>query len=351
MFRIFFFMLIFSSCAKTVYIAEQARGQFGLQWNARTNQEMLADPNVSEEHKEKIKLIETYRQWFFDYWQRPADGIYSKTTLLENEAVTWLVIASAWNEIKAREECFPFTGCFPYIGFFKKQSAQEWVKKRQDEGYQTWLRPVYAYSTLGHFEDRILSSFFQYDQYELAELVFHEMFHVMYFLKNNVDFNENIANFFGEQMAREYFKQRQDPGFEAWKERMKISSDLRQLIAHSARELQNIYGAKKLTEIEAKKVLNDYVEQKLRPALVLVCEQAKLKKCKIAEGEWNNARLAALMTYEKAADDFTALFKTHGNDLKSLLAYVKAKEKEFQHSAQKDFTDFLFSDRMVENSP
>ena len=341
-----------SGCAKTAYIAEQAKGQLALQWNGRPNNEILNDSKVPDEHKEKIRLVEVYREYFFKYWSRKPDSIYSKTTLLENEAVTWLVITSPWNEIKANEECFPFTGCFPYIGFFKKDSALEWKKEREEEGMQTFIRPVYAYSTLGHFEDRILSSFFQYDQYELAELVFHELFHVMYFLKDNVDFNENLANFFGEQMAREYFENRKDAGFEAWKKRLKASGKLRAVIANGAKELNQIYVDKKPKDKqEAESLMGEYIENSLRPALEKGCKQASLVTCKIAKGEWNNARLAATMTYEKAAPDFEKLFKTHGNDLKRLLGFIKEREKEFKASGQKDFTDFLFSDRMVETTP
>src|SRR5690606_17570522 len=139
----------------------------------------------------------------------------------------------------------------------KKDSALDWVKDKKEEGFQTWMRPVYAYSTLGYFEDRILSSFFQYDKYELAELVFHELFHVMYFLKNNVDFNENIANFFGEQMAREYFKNHNDNGYEEWKARINASGTLRKVVASGARELNGLYKAKpELSREEAQNLMN-----------------------------------------------------------------------------------------------
>lgn len=349
--RLLLIMLLCCSCAKTAYIAEQARGQIGLQWSGRDNQEVLSDASIAEQDKEKIRLVETYREWFFKYWQRKPDDIYSKTTMLEDEAVTWLVITSPWNEVKAVKECFPITGCFPYLGFFKKKSAEEWIEDKKEEGLQTWMRPVYAYSTLGYFEDRILSSFFHYDKYELAELVFHELFHVMYFLKDNVDFNENLANFFGEQMAREYFTGHNDDGYDAWKARLKASNTLRKVVATGARELDGLYKAKPdLKREEAQVLMNDYIENNLRPALEAGCKEAGLATCKIAKADWNNARLAATMTYEKAAPDFERLFKTHGNDLKALLAYIKQRETEFEDSDQKDFTEFLFSDRMVENA-
>ena len=63
-----------------------------------------------------------------------------------------------------------------------------------------------TYSTLGYFDDPILSSFFNYNKFDLTVLIFHELFHTIYFYKNKVQLNENLANFFGREMAIEYYK-------------------------------------------------------------------------------------------------------------------------------------------------
>ncbi len=350
MLRLVLLTFILSGCAKTVYIAEQASGQISLQWNGRANEDVLNDEKISSEYKEKIRLVQTYREWFFKYWDREPDSIYSKTTMLESEAVTWLVITSPWDEVKAIKECFPFTGCFPYLGFFNKKSALKWKESKHKENHQTWMRPVYAYSTLGHFEDRILSSFFQYDKYELAELVFHELFHVMYFLKSNVDFNENIANFFGEQMAKEYFEDRNDSGYLEWKKRLAGSREIRKTIADGARALNKLYADKKpLEKAQGDEILSQFLEQNFLPEIKATCARVNIPNCSAAKGEWNNARFAATMTYEKAAPDFEQLYYKQGASLRRLLTYIKRQEEEFRQSKEKDFTDFLFSDRMVEN--
>lgn len=341
--------LIFSGCAKTIYIAEQTKGQLSLQWNGVENKELLQDPAISIEVKNKIRLIEEYKKYFYNYWKVELGGIYTKTTMLENEAVTWLVITSHWNEVKALKECFPFTGCFPYLGFFNKESATNWMKDKKEEGLQAWMRPVYAYSTLGYFEDRILSSFFEYDQYELAELVFHELFHVLYFLKDNVEFNENLANFYGEEMAKEYFENRNDSGYLEWKNRLKASSIIRRQVSDHAKELHQLYETQKpKDQNEAQKILKEFVDQTFRPKIDQECKKLGLKKCSVSKGEWNNARFAATLTYEKAAPNFYELFKTHGDNLVAMLDFIKQREKDFDSSGEKDFTAFLFSDKMNE---
>ena len=129
-------IILFSSCAKVGYVYDQGLRQISLLHKARSNSEILSDVRISSKHKEKIMKIEQYKQFFYNFWKRDQTKIYSKTTILENEAVTYLVIASPYDEIKAKKECFPFLGCFPYLGFFEKEKASEHAQNLQKEGVQ-----------------------------------------------------------------------------------------------------------------------------------------------------------------------------------------------------------------------
>jgi len=200
-----------SGCAKLGYLTEQGIGQVKLQMSGESNNAILKNPKISPSIKRKIILVEEYKKFFYHHFgQKPSD-IYSKTTILSNKAVTYLVVASSHTEIKAHEFEFPVMGSFPYIGFFNLDSAKKFSDNlKETEDLVTWIRPVYAYSTLGYFEDRILSSFFHYDDIELAELVFHELFHTLFFIRDEVDLNENLANLYGKEMLQEYFKDRDE---------------------------------------------------------------------------------------------------------------------------------------------
>jgi len=110
------------------------------------------------------------------------------------------VNASPFYEVKPKMFSFPLMGSFPYIGFFDQKSALKYATKLGKEDYYTYVRPVYAYSTLGYFEDKILSSFFFLDDITLVETIYHELFHTLFFAKDEVDFNENLASFFAQKM-------------------------------------------------------------------------------------------------------------------------------------------------------
>ena len=106
------------------YVFKQASAQIQLELDGVKNEEVLADKNNKEEHKKKIKQILEYKKFFYEYFKLEPTAIYDKTTFLESEAVTYLVVASKKNEIKALEHEFPIVGKFPYIGFFNKEDAK-----------------------------------------------------------------------------------------------------------------------------------------------------------------------------------------------------------------------------------
>ncbi|MCB9091755.1 MAG: aminopeptidase [Halobacteriovoraceae bacterium] len=330
-----FFLFLLLGCSKFLYLTEQGVGQFKIQWNSREIKEVLEDPKVSPEIKDKILKIQTYKKYFYDYFKKPYQDIYSEVTFLDREAVSHLVIASLFDRVEPHKEWFPFMGEFPYLGFFSKESAEEYAQDMREKDYYTYVRPVYAYSSLGYFEDRILSSFFQYDDYELAEMVFHEIFHTVFFVKDNVDVNENLANYFGKQLMQVYFK------FDAKeKEKLKKEEELRRQMRDHLVGLIREYK-KELVENkpknmkESRVMLDKFLKKNFLPSLEKKCQELKLKTCHILEGDWNNARFAAYMTYEKKGDFISKLRDKVGGDLRNFLAYLDRQYQNYNESKPK----------------
>lgn len=345
--KILTLLFLGSGCAKFSYVVEQGIGQLSLQWRGVPNHKLLDDDSIAPEIKKKIREVEQYKSYFYAYWEREESEIYSKTTLLDRSAVTYLVVASPYDRIEPVEECFWFVGCFPYLGFFNENSAKKYQKRLERREYVTMRRPVYAYSTLGRFNDRLLSSFFVFHGIDLAELIFHELYHTIFFVKSEVDLNENLANFFGREMALEYFnvsaKERKDQ-----QEREEIQSELRREVVRLTRKLNEHYRENHPLDLDrAKELMDKFMKAVFFPSVTDKCTGLglDLAECWPLHHNWNNARLAAFMTYERQGRQVQALYEREGRSLRALQLYIEEKYEQYQSQRphRKSFEDFLFS--------
>jgi predicted aminopeptidase len=288
--------------------------------------------------------VNEYKKFFYHFFKQSPTSIYTKTTILDSEAVSYLVIASSHKEIEPFQFKFPFVGEFPYIGFFSKESAESFASSlAKDKNLVTWVRPVFAYSTLGYFEDRILSSFFKFDDVELAELVFHELFHTIFFIKNEVDLNENLANFFGKELLKEYFKDRNElKDYLKTEEKISLRNQkIVELILILQNEFNKMGGF--LTDQKADILTQRFVEEVFRPQIKNFCLEIDLssKHCKIDE-PWNQAAFAAFLTYEEEQDFLGHLYSSLKMNLKDFLAWIKQEYTLFkEQDKHESFTDYL----------
>lgn len=331
-----------ASCSQISYVAKQGVGQVSLEWNGRDNKEVLEDESVAFSHKEKIRLIGKYKKFFYDYFDKEPTGIYDETTFLNDPAVTYLVIASPANEIKALQHKFPFVGSFPYLGFFDLKDAKAFERKQQKEGMETYLRPVYAYSTLNQwiFDDNILSSFFGYSELELAELIFHELFHTVFFVKSEVALNENMAQYFSRELVFEYFKYSKLEKEKYIVRKEKDKQLTRQIVALTLK-LQEEYVTAGRAPSKAEGIRTRFMREVFEPEMTKVCKELELEKCWPLEKNWNNARFAAFLTYEAGQNKIEAFAQKNFPDLKSFLAYLIKKSENYKGGDGESFEEFI----------
>src|SRR4029450_3056620 len=107
----------------------------------------------------------------------PDNASYLSYADLNRPAVVWNVFAAPQFSVEPQGECFPITGCVAYRGFYSEAEAQRHADKLRGEGYDVHVGAVPAYSTLGWFDDPLLSTFIRYPHAQLARLLFHELSH------------------------------------------------------------------------------------------------------------------------------------------------------------------------------
>ena len=65
---------------------------------------------------------------------------------------------------------------------------------------------VAAYSTLGHFNDPVLSTMMGWNDVELAAIIFHELTHQLLYVPNDSSFNEALATTVEEEGVRRWLR-------------------------------------------------------------------------------------------------------------------------------------------------
>jgi len=120
--------------------------------------------------------------------------------------VVWNVFAAPEFSVEPKKECFPFTGCVSYRGFYSEDEARRHAAKLREAGYDVYVGGVPAYSTLGYFDDPLLSTFIRYPDSQLARLVFHELAHQLVYAKGDTTFNESFAVTVEEEGVRRWLE-------------------------------------------------------------------------------------------------------------------------------------------------
>ena len=204
-------ILIFSGLIYTQYNlirygVSQLNGQLNILWNSRPIDEVLSDSKIHDTIKQKLILIQEIKAFAVDSLGIKKSKNYTTYFDQQNKPLLYVLTGAAEFEMKNYEWSFPFLGRVSYKGFFKEEAGMLEEKELIKNGYDTDLGTVGAWSTLGWFNDPILSGMLKRNEGNLANLIIHELTHGTLYVKDNVEFNENLASFIGEKGAIEFLK-------------------------------------------------------------------------------------------------------------------------------------------------
>jgi predicted aminopeptidase len=191
-------LLAASTCAHALagcgadYYFQSASGQLDLIARAKPLGEVIGS-TPDARLRDRLERARAIRAYASEALGLPDNGSFTRYTDVGRPFVLWNVFAAPELSLKPREWCFPVAGCVAYRGYFREDEARAEAARLVAEGYDVHVGGVPAYSTLGWFDDPILSSFIRYPDVELARLVFHELAHQIVYAKDDTTFNESFA--------------------------------------------------------------------------------------------------------------------------------------------------------------
>jgi predicted aminopeptidase len=184
---------LLSGCSTIEYYAQAIGGHLDVMGRAARIEERLREPDLPQSLRDKLRRVIAIRDFASRELALPDNGSYRRYADLERPFVVWNVFAAPEFSVKPVESCFPVAGCVSYRGFYREADAQVYARALRAEGYDVHIGGVPAYSTLGWFDDPVLSTFIRYPDAEVARLIFHELAHQVAYVKNDTVFNESFA--------------------------------------------------------------------------------------------------------------------------------------------------------------
>lgn len=312
---------LLSGCETAGYYTQAVTGQWRILAARKPIEKVAAAPGTGEKLQERLRLVQDIRAYAGAELQLPVGKAYGSYVQLEEDFPVWNVLAAPEFSLSPKRWCYPIAGCASYRGYFRKADAEAKAQELSAEGYDIYLGPVPAYSTLGWFDDPVLSSFINWPPDRLAGLLFHELAHRRVYISGDTTFNESFATAVSELALPGWRRRRGLDGGAAGRRAQSIA--IRQLMMAARNRLEPIY----------KSPLADH-EKRARKAEVLgrlrYCYQRmaagwpELERYRNYVEKTNNATLALASEYQSLVPAFVQLYRDSGERWP---AFYRAVEK------------------------
>lgn len=292
---------------------------------------LVRDSTVAPETRAKLQLVLEARRFAGDSLRLPAEEAFTQFTQLERDTLVLVLSGARRDALVPKTWWFPVVGRLPYKGYFRTRDALRAERDLARDGYDTYLRPAPAFSTLGWFNDPLLSTTLRADSVDLVNTVIHELTHNRYFAKGEAVFNESFANFVGARGAERFFLARGDTArarraADRWADDRVLAAYWAQLY----RTVDSAFGAHPGDSLrarrialrdslyaEARRVLTDSVAPRWRTIDRAYAERVRL----------DNAALLARRIYLTDLERFESVYDEVGRDVRVAIDSLVARHR------------------------
>ena len=331
--------LLLAGCDSLSYYGQAIAGQMSLLQQRQDIAELLKDPALSAPTRHQLTLVLELRQFAEHELHLPAGKHYSTYVDLHREFVVWNVFAAPGFSLEPVKWCYPVAGCAGYRGYFAESDAKDFAARLQQQGFDTYVGGVSAYSTLGWFNDPVPSSMLRHDDAHLAGTIFHELAHQLLYVSGDTGFNESFATLVEQE------------GQQRWLRTLPDASGQQQALVelHASRLQQQQFVA---LVLQTTRELGELYKQKL-PVAEMHSRKAEIQstlrqRYQVLKAAWNgyngydrwfaadlnNAQLATITTYNQWVPALQELLRRQSGDLPRF--YDAARQLSRLSSAERE---------------
>ena len=321
--------LMLSGC----YYAQAISGQYEVLRKREPIADVIVDPQTPPELADRLRFVQEAREYSVAELGLPDNKSYQTYSDLQRDFVVWNVFAAPEFSLTPKTWCYPVAGCVSYRGYFKKDSAEQQARKLEEDGFDVHVGGVSAYSTLGKFDDPVLSTMMRWDDVQLASVLFHELAHQLLYIKGDTGFNESFATAV-EEFGIERFLQSKSMNeeFASYEDGKEVRRQAMQLVAAAQNDLKALYAD----------TIDDDVKRQLKQQRIDVLT-TDLREFFRERGRdassWlqkplNNARIASQSLYEGRLPEFRTMLAHCEDDIGCF--YAEARRVSRLKKAERD---------------
>lgn len=307
-------ILLLSGCSSLSYYTQLASGQLALLRAREPVAQVVADPQRDPKLRDHLRKSQQARDFASQHLHLPDNKSYRLYADIHRPYVVWNVFATGEFSLDPVTHCFPVAGCVAYRGYYSQGAARGEAALQKLDGKDVYVSGVEAYSTLGWFNDPIISSMMVWGDERLATLIFHELAHQRFYVKDDSEFNESYATFVEEEGTRQWRAERGMPAETASSETRR-RDQLTQLVLQTRDRLKTLYATPLAPQIMRQRKAAEF-------------ERLRMEYRQLRDSQWggdkrfdswiyapmNNARLLPIGLYDQWVPAFERLFRQVNGD-------------------------------------
>ena len=312
------------------YYLQQGSTLLKYHCSAESNKSIIADSSTERDIRNFLINVETIRRFAVEKVGLNKNKNFSCFVNVHRDYLIDNVYAARADTFAQYLWHYPFFGSMPYKGFFDRNGAEKEAEKLLKKGYDVLIGEVNGFSTLGILRDPVYSFMKNYGPYSLSNLIFHELTHATIFIKNQSQFNEEVATFVGDEASLRYISERYGTASDAYKKALLYIKDTKtyyRLMDDLYHKLDSVYRNEKLRSsriVSKNQIINNF-------KLDITSHYDSLFKTKsytgLSKAVINNATILITRTYSCDLNIYYDLYQRCGNDLKKTVAELIALQK------------------------